>query len=55
MEEHYYNAKHTKLLDLGLKPNLLTDAVIDNMLTAVRHNIGRVRDELIPPTIKWKR
>ena len=55
LEEHYYNAKHTKLLDLGLKPNLLTDAVIDNMLTAVRHNIGRVRDELIPPTIKWKR
>src|SRR5262249_59983651 len=24
-EEHYYNAKHTKLLDLGLKPHLLSD------------------------------
>src|SRR5712671_2682718 len=24
-EEHYYNAQHTKLLDLGLEPNLLSE------------------------------
>lgn len=54
MEEHYYNAKHTKLLDLGLKPNLLTDAAIDSMLDTVRRNVAAVRDEIILPTIKWK-
>ena len=27
-EEHYFRAAHTKLLDLGLEPHLLTDEVI---------------------------
>ena len=26
-EEHYYNAKHSKLIDLGLQPHLLSDAL----------------------------
>ena len=55
MEEHYYNAKHTKLLDLGLRPNLLTDEVLDTMLETARKNAANVRSELIPPTIRWKR
>jgi UDP-sulfoquinovose synthase len=54
MEEHYYNAKHTKLLDLGLKPNLLTDAAVDSMLATVQRHVANVRDEIIMPTIKWK-
>ena len=31
-EEHYYNAKHTQLLDLGLEPHLLGDNIIDSLL-----------------------
>src|ERR1700757_1365156 len=31
MEQHYYNAKHTKLIDLGLKPHLLSEALIDDL------------------------
>lgn len=54
MEEHYYNAKHTKLLDLGLKPNLLSDARVDAMLATVRQHVEKVRKEIIDPTIKWK-
>jgi len=53
-EEHYYNAKHTKLIDLGLKPNLLTDAAVDAMLESVRRNAENVCDELIMPTIRWR-
>lgn len=53
MEEHYYNAAHTKLLDLGLKPNLLTDAVLDQMLAVVRKNTDQVRHGTFNPTIKW--
>ena len=32
LEEHYYNAKHTKLLDLGLQPHLLSETLIDSLL-----------------------
>ena len=31
-EEHYYNAKHTKLAALGLEPHLLGDNIIDSLL-----------------------
>lgn len=31
-EEHYYNAKRTKLVDLGLQPHLLNDNLIDSLL-----------------------
>ena len=43
-EEHYYNAKHTKLLDQGLVPNLLGPELIRSMIkTIARHadNIDR--------------
>ena len=31
-EEHYYNAKHSKLIDLGLKPHLLSDSLLDSLM-----------------------
>ncbi len=31
-EEHYYNAKHTQLVELGLEPHLLEDNLIDSLL-----------------------
>ena len=31
-EEHYYNAKRTKLVDLGLEPHLLSDNLVDSLL-----------------------
>lgn len=53
LEDHYYNAKHSKLADLGLKPNLLTDAVLDGMLQTVRANSASIRSEAFDPKIKW--
>ena len=35
LEEHYYNAKHSKLQDLGLQPHLLGDALLDSLLKCV--------------------
>ena len=32
-EEHYYNAKHSKLSDLGLEPHLLGDNMIETLLS----------------------
>ena len=53
MESHYYNAKHSKLADLGLKPHLLTNEMLDLMLSTVRTHAGRVNQESFRPTIPW--
>jgi UDP-sulfoquinovose synthase len=53
MESHYYNAKHSKLADLGLKPHLLTNDVLDHMLAIVRAHIDRVNPDIFLPTIQW--
>ena len=34
-EKHYYNAKHTKLIDLGLQPRLLSETLIDSIFDKV--------------------
>ena len=53
MEDHYYNARHSKLVDLGLSPHLLTDQVIDHMLAEARANNSRVQREVFQPKIHW--
>jgi len=53
-ENHYYNAQHTKLLDLGLKPHLLSDSLLDSLLSIAikyRDNISR---EMIAPRVNWR-
>ena len=46
-EEHYYNATHTKLLDLGLQPHLLLETLIESMFAAIE----RYRDRVVPDHI----
>lgn len=53
LEDHYYNAKHSKLVDLGLEPNLLSDAALDAMLAAVRANCDGVDKAVFQPRIRW--
>lgn len=55
LEDHYYNAKHSKLVDLGLKPTLLTDKALDAMFATVRANCGHVEQEAFTPRIKWQK
>jgi len=53
-EEHYYNAKHTKLSELGLKPHLLSDSLLDSVVNiAVRHR-ARVDASLLMPRVDWR-
>lgn len=52
-EEHYYNAKHSKLVDLGLQPHYLTDEVLDVMFVKVRENCDYVDKEVFQPRIRW--
>jgi UDP-sulfoquinovose synthase len=53
-EEHYYNAKHSKLIDLGLEPHPLSDALLDSLVTiAVRYR-DRVDASLMLPQVNWR-
>ncbi len=54
-EEHYYRAAHTKLLDLGLKPHLLTSTVIQSILNLVEKYRRNVDQAAILPTVEWSR
>lgn len=54
LEEHFFHAKNTKLQQLGLKPHLLTDDVIRNILHAVVQYKERVIAENVMPTITWR-
>jgi UDP-sulfoquinovose synthase len=53
-ESHYYRAAHTRLLDLGLVPHLLSEALIDSMFAIVERNKSRADIETIRPTVRWR-
>ena len=53
-EQHYYNAKHTALLDLGLVPHLLSDSLLDSLLHFAICYKNRVDKTHIMPTVTWK-
>ncbi|HET9722932.1 MAG TPA: NAD-dependent epimerase/dehydratase family protein [Actinomycetota bacterium] len=54
MEEHYYNAKHTKLLDLGLEPHLLSETLIESMFHQMERYKHRVIPDRIDPRTRWR-
>jgi UDP-sulfoquinovose synthase len=54
-EEHYYNAKNTSLLALGLEPHLLDDMTIAAMLDLAECYRDRIDVGLIAPQVQWRR
>lgn len=52
-EDHYYNPKHTGLLELGLKPHYLTDDVVADMLETVLAHKDRIDVRKILPRVRW--
>jgi UDP-sulfoquinovose synthase len=54
-EEHYYNAKHTKLAELGLEPHILGDALMDSLLNVAIKYSDRVDMDQILPAVSWKK
>jgi UDP-sulfoquinovose synthase len=52
-EAHYYQAKNTSLLGLGLQPHLLDDRTIETMLDIAAAHRGRISPALIPPHVGW--
>ncbi|MBE2194558.1 MAG: NAD-dependent epimerase/dehydratase family protein [Anaerolinea sp.] len=54
MEEHYYNAQHTKLLELGLKPHFLSEELVESVINRVNQFKDRVIPDAVVPRIRWK-
>lgn len=52
-EDHYYNATHSGLLKLGLKPHFLTEDVLADMLETVLQNRDKIDSNKIMPRVKW--
>ncbi|MDJ0705336.1 MAG: NAD-dependent epimerase/dehydratase family protein [Leptolyngbyaceae cyanobacterium MO_188.B28] len=55
MENHYFNAKNTNLLDLGLTPHYLSDSLLDSLLNFAIKYKSRVDNKQILPKVKWAR
>jgi UDP-sulfoquinovose synthase len=53
LEEHYYNPAHIGLLDLGLKPNYLTDDVLSEMLEFAIAHKANIHIHKIFRDTKW--
>jgi UDP-sulfoquinovose synthase len=52
-EEHHYNPTHTKLLELGLQPRLLSHELLDSMLATIVKHEPRIKRDTILPKVLW--
>ncbi len=53
-EQHYYNARHQKLVNLGLLPHLLSNVLLSSMLDDIREHAHRIKKDIILPKVQWK-
>jgi UDP-sulfoquinovose synthase len=53
MEQHYYNARNTGVLGLGLRPRLLDEELIDTMLERIKAHEGRIDPATLVQNVRW--
>ncbi len=53
-EQHYYNAKHSKLIDLGLKPHFLSESLLDSLMNIALRYRDRVDQANFMPQVNWR-
>ena len=53
-EYHYYNAKHTKLRDLGLHPHLLSGELLGSLLDTALKYADRIDPSVLLPRVDWR-
>ena len=53
-EQHYYNATHTKLADLGLVPHKLSDSLLDSLLSVAIEHRDRIDEHVIGPRVDFR-
>jgi len=53
MEDHYYNATHSGLIELGLAPQLMTEDVLSEMYDKVQNYKSRIDLARVLPRVYW--
>jgi len=53
-EDHYYNAKHSKLIDLGLDPHYLSDSLLDSLMNIAMRYRDRIDTSMFMPQVNWR-
>jgi UDP-sulfoquinovose synthase len=53
-EEHYYNARHSKLIELGLEPHLLSDSLLDSLMNVAIKYRDRIDTTVMLPRVNWR-
>ncbi|HEY4933058.1 MAG TPA: NAD-dependent epimerase/dehydratase family protein [Terriglobales bacterium] len=53
-ETHYYNAKHSSLLKLGLQPHLLSNTLLDSLINIAIKYRERIDPSQFLPTVNWR-
>jgi UDP-sulfoquinovose synthase len=53
-ESHYYNAKHSSLLKLGLQPHLLSNTLLDSLTNIAIKYRDRIDPTQFLPTVNWR-
>ena len=54
-DQHYYNAKHSKLIELGLEPHLLSDSLLDSLMNIALRYQDRVDTSTMMPQVNWRK
>jgi UDP-sulfoquinovose synthase len=53
-EDHYYNARHSKLVDLGLQPHALSDSLLDSLMNIAMRYKERIDTSVFLPQVDWR-
>jgi len=53
-ENHYYNARHSRLTELGLQPHPLSTALLDSLLNIAIRYRHRIDETLFMPRVNWR-
>jgi UDP-sulfoquinovose synthase len=53
-EDHYYRAAHTRLLELGLVPHLLSETLLSSMFGIIDRHRDRVNLDALVPNVRWR-
>ncbi len=53
-EQHYYNARHSKLADLGLQPHLLSESLLDSLMNIAIRYRDSIDESVFLPRVNWR-
>jgi UDP-sulfoquinovose synthase len=53
-EQHYFNVKHSRLLELGLEPHLLNGSVLQSLISLALTHKASMDRSMVMPTVNWR-